>query len=260
MFKKILFIAVVLINYSEAKESNHLNIGAGLSFISVPEYIGSSLQKQYILPYPYIYYDSEDFTIEKNMLFRHLYHSKNVLIDLSFSGTLPVKSDSESLRFNMEELDPTIEIGPNFIYKLFYFDDEKSYISIELPVRSVWSIDFTNIHQEGYISNPNIYSKYYINKDTQLELSTGPTFASKEYHNYFYEVTLKDKTVNRSEYHSKSGYGGWKTSIGITHEKNNIWYGAFVRYYNLNNAVFLDSPLVSNNSALFYGVAISYIF
>ncbi len=258
---KILFVVLaILLNQLQAKQTNQLKLGAGFSFISVPEYIGSSRQKQYIFPYPYIYYDSENLTIEKNMIFNHLYQSKDFDIDLSFSGTLPVKSDSNSLRYNMEQLDPTLEIGPNFIYKLFHFTDNQSYISMELPIRSVWSVDFPNMHQKGYITNPNLYLNYYFDNYIQLELSTGPTFATKKYHNYFYEVTLKDVTVNRTEYHSKDGYGGWKNTIGLTYSQDNIWYGAFVRYYNLNNAEFIDSPLVNQNDALFYGMAVSYIF
>jgi outer membrane scaffolding protein for murein synthesis (MipA/OmpV family) len=256
MLKKLFISIFILCTYAQTKE---LKLGAGLSFISIPEYIGSSLQEQYILPYPYIYYESEYFTIEKNKLFNHLYNSPNFVIDLSFSGTLPVKSDSRSLRYNMEQLDPTLEVGPNFIYKLFNFNDE-SYLSIELPIHSVFSVSFSDQSNEGFITNPNLYLEYYFNKKTKLELSTGPTFATKEYYNYFYEVKAKDVTSRRVEYHPSSGYGGWKNTIGLSVGKNNIWYGAFIRHYNLTNVKFTDSPLVNKNSSLFYGAAISYVF
>ena len=260
MFKIIFLTFIFLISQLQAKEPTELKLGVGLSLISMPGYIGSSVQKQYIFPYPYIHYESEYLTVEKNMLFNHLYHANNFDIDLSLSGTLSVKNDSNSPRYNMKQLDPTLEVGPNFIYKLFNFKDKKSYLSIELPVRAVVSIDFPDIHHEGYITNPNLYLKYYTAKDIQLELSTGPTFATKDYYNYFYEVTAKDVTAHRQEYHSIGGFGGWKSTSGLSYQNNNIWYGAFVRYYNLNNAKFIDSPLVNQHSAVFYGTAISYIF
>ncbi len=259
-FLRILFITLVIFtNQLQAKQSRELKLGGGLGFISVPEYIGSSSQRQYTLPYPYIYYKSDDITIEKNMLFGHLYNKKDFLINLSISGTLPVKSDFSSLRYNMKQLDPTLEVGPNFIYKLVNFN-EKSFLSIQLPLRAVWSIDFPTIQDEGFVTNPNLHLKHYLGKTFKIELSTGPTYATKEYYNYFYEVKTEDVTANRTEYHSKTGYGGWKSTVGLSCEKNKIWYGAFVRYYDLKNTTFVDSPLVEENHALFYGMAMSYIF
>jgi len=260
MLKIIFLILVVSINLLQAKEANKLKFGTGLSFISVPEYIGSSSQKQYILPYPYVYYKSDDLTIENNELFSHIYNKKDFFIDISLSGTLPVKNDSSSLRYNMKQLDPTLEIGPNFIYNLLYFNNETSYLSIKLPIRVIFSINFPNINHKGYITNPNLYLKYYFYKSVKIEISTGPTYATKEYHNYFYQVMPSDATIDRVRYNSKNGFGGWKTTTGFSYEKDNMRYGAFIKYYNLKNAVFLDSPLVNTNNSLFYGMFISYIF
>lgn len=260
MLRILLVLITIFLNQLFAEESNKLKLGVGLSSLWVPEYIGSSVQKQYILPYPYIYYASEKLTVEKNMLFGHLYNSKDFDIDLSFSGTLPVRSDSHSLRYGMQQLDPTIEIGPNFIYTLYNFEDNYSYLSVELPIRSVWSVDFPNMHHIGYITNPNMNLNYYFQTHLQLEVNTGPTFATKDYHNYFYKVSSFDITSKRPEYNGAGGYSGWKSSVGVSYEKGNVWYGAFVKYYNLSNAIFMDSPLVEQNNAIFYGVAISYIF
>jgi len=256
---KIFTVLIVFCNLLFAKEISSLRVGAGMSFVSLPEYIGSAEQKNYIFPYPYVYYNSENFTLEENTLFRHLYHSENFVVDLSFSGTLPVESDKDSLRYGMKKLDPTLEIGPNFIYKLVYFN-ETSYLSLELPIRTVFSIDFPKMKSQGYLTNPNLYIKYFIQQNLKIELSTGPTFANKKYYNYFYEVKQNDVTVKRKKYQSKSGYGGWKSTIGISQENDKIWYGGFMRYYDLTNAKYIDSSLVNDSKALFFGVAISYIF
>jgi outer membrane scaffolding protein for murein synthesis (MipA/OmpV family) len=260
MLKILLITLVIFIYQLEAKNNSELKLGAGFSFISVPEYIGSSSQKQYIVPYPYIYYKNNDITFEKNILFGHIYRKNDFSIDLSMSGTLPVKSDYSSLRYGMAQLDPTLEIGSNFIYKLFNFTNTHNYISIKLPIRTVFSLKLLNTHQQGYITNPNLYFQYYINQFIKLELSTGATYGTKKYHNYFYEVNSEDTTINRIEYHTKSGFGGWKTTAGLSYEKDNIWYGTFIRYYDLQNTIFLNSPLVDTNHSLFYGIALSYIF
>ncbi len=261
LLKAIIFLIILLNQIVASDENTNLNLGGGIAYISLPEYIGSSGQKNYLVPYPYIYYTSKNLTIEKNTIFNHLYRSANFEIDISLSGTLPVKDSIHSLRTGMKQLDPTLEIGPNFIYKLIHFEDKKGYLSFEMPIRIILSTDFSDLNHQGYVTNPNLYIKYYLQHTSQIEFSSGPSYNTRKYNNYFYEVTSNDMTEKREEYHSKGGYGGWKTTLGLSSTAfENIWLGAFIRYYNLNHAVFTDSPLVSKENALFYGLAFSYIF
>ncbi len=259
MIKLWFILFVVYCIGLQAEDNTTKKLGIGISFISLPEYIGSSVQKNLFFPYPYIYYDSDNLTIEKNKVFGHLY-SNDFNIDLSLSGTMPVKNDDNSLRYEMKQLDPTLETGIKFIYKMVYFKNTNSYISIELPIRTVWSVDISNTNNIGYITDPNLHINYYFTNLLQLQLTFGPVFATKKYYNYFYEVTSKDTTPTREKYSSQSGYGGWRNTIGIAYEEKSFWYGAFIKYYNLKDSKFENSPLVDKSSAVFYGLAISYIF
>jgi len=237
--------------------ASNLTKGIGVASINIPEYIGSSNSKVLVVPFPYIDYKSKTLNIKKNRLFNNLFLSNLMKIELSLSGTIPVKSDISSLRYNMEDLDPTLEIGPNFIFNLL---EQNNYLlTFELPLRSIFSVNSKKIDYIGLNLTPKVVFEYEYNYLT-IFLSTGPTFSNKKYNNYFYEVKSYDSTLIRPMYNSSGGYSGWKSSIGISITKNEFYYGAYVRYYNLSNAKFENSPLVDTKKAIFAGLSCAYIF
>jgi len=259
LYKIFFFLFLSLISI-EAKEKTVQAVGMGISYISLPEYIGSSNQQQFLLPYPYIYYKSEKLTIKKNKISNHLYKKANQAIDISFSGTVPVKCDKDSLRYGMIDLDPTFEVGPNFIHKLYKFEDKKSYINIEFPVRTVWAVNLKHIRSIGYNFSPNIYLKYFYSDNLTMSFSSGPTFATSKYNDYFYAVNNESVNNSREEFNSSGGYTGLKNSIVFSYEKDKLIMSSFLRYYDLENVKFENSPLVSKKNAFFYGMFLSYVF
>jgi len=254
--KKLIFSLLFIITILNGKDDYRLDYGIGVAYINIPEYIGAKNTIQYVLPYPYIYYSSKKLTIEKNSLFKHIYNSKKFKIDMSFSGTVPVKSDSDSLRYGMDDLDLTLEAGPNFIYKYLRYDNVS--IDLNLPIRAAFSVG-DSINYIGYLYNPNISLRYYIN-DLEIEAQAGVVYADDNYYSYFYDVDTNDVTNTRYQYSSKSGFGGYKTSIGFSYIQKDMFYGGFIRYYDLSDAVFKDSSLVDSNHATFVAFKIGYIF
>jgi len=253
---KQLLVLLLIFSTLNSKENYTLDYGIGIAYINIPQYIGAKNTLQYTLPYPYLYYSSKKVTIEKNRLFKHIYNSKRIKIDMSFSGTVPVKSDEESLRYGMKDLDLTLEAGPNFIYK--YIRVKNINIDFNLPIRAAFKIG-NSIDNIGYLYNPNISFKYYKYK-FEFEAQIGASYANDNYYNYFYEVKSKDVTSSRYEYSSKGGFGGYKSSIGFSYLTKHMFYGGFIRYYDLKNAVFKDSSLVNSNHAIFVAFKIGYIF
>ena len=253
---KKLLVLFFCIYYLNASDNKVLNYGIGISYINISQYIGAKNTLNYVLPYPYLYYSSKKVTIEKNRLFKHIYNSEKFKIDMSFSGTVPVKSDKNSLRYGMEDLDLTLEAGPNFIYK--YIRIKNIDVSLNLPVRGAFSIG-NGIKSVGYLYNPNI-SFLYHKYNFEFEAQIGASYASENYYNYFYEVKQKDATINRNMYSSKGGFGGYKSSVGFSYLTKHMFYGGFIRYYDLKKAVFKDSSLVNSNHATFVAVKIGYIF
>ena len=156
----------------------------------------------------------------------------------------------------MPDLDLALDVGPNFIYNIY--KDKNSIFTFEIPIRAMFTLD-SDIQYNGYLVNLNLhYKKYFYGY--KFEYTTGLVWGDEDYHNYYYEVQRKYSTNIRQEYHSSSGYGGWQNSISITKRSGDFWYGIFLKHYSLNKVVYKDSPLLEQNSALFYGTAISYIF
>jgi outer membrane scaffolding protein for murein synthesis (MipA/OmpV family) len=89
-----------------------------------------------------------------------------------------------------------------------------------------------------------------------INLSAGPQFADRAYHDYFYEVTLPYAAADRSEYHPSAGYSGSRLTLTLQKKWNTYWLGAFVRYDALQGAAFSDSPLVQQKRYYALGAAV----
>lgn len=254
---KTILLILIFGSMMFAKEKSTLSYGLGVGFISAPEYIGSSKRKNMTLPFPYIEYKSDKINIDRNKVFNDYFKHDDYKIELSMTGLLPVTSKN-SARQDMPDLDATIEFGPNFIYHVFKKDEK--FLNLEVPVRTVFSVDSGTFDYQGYVANINLHYQEYLIKNIKLDITTGFVWGDESYHNFYYEVDQKYETVSREEYHSKSGYGGWQNSVGLTKKDDKFWYGAFVKYYNLTHVAYNQSPLVEKNSAFFYGFAVSYLF
>ncbi len=84
--------------------------------------------------------------------------------------------------------------------------------------------------------------------------------AGSQYHNYFYEVTPQYATPQRAAYRTESGYSGSRITVSLARNTKNYFLGFFARYDNLNNAEFVDSPLVETENYFIFGIAFSWIF
>lgn len=236
--------------------SSESRYGVGISFLSSPLYIGSSVQNSYVSPIPYIDYQGEYFKINRDKIYNEFYDTDSFKIELSMRAMLPSIDGDKGARVDMPDLDFAIDIGPNFIYHIYNYD--QTTFSLEVPIRAMFSSD-SDLRYQGYLSNINLHYKTFFS-GYKFEYTTGLVWGDKNYHNYYYEIDKQYATTQREEYHANSGYGGWQNSLSFTKTQDNFWYGMFIKHYSLNGVVYEDSPLVEQNNALFYGTAISYIF
>ena len=89
-----------------------------------------------------------------------------------------------------------------------------------------------------------------------FSISAGPQFADHNYHAYFYEVLADYATTTRPEYHPGGGYSGSRVTLTLEKRWGSLSLGAFLRYDNLQGAVFADSPLVQRRDYLATGFAL----
>jgi len=256
MFKIFLFIFFLTLLSCDAKEPK-AELGLGMFALSYPSYIGSKSTNTLIGPYPHIRYRGDIVTADKDGFAGKFLSLYGFRMDLSFGGSLPSNSEGSATREGMPNLDLSGEIGLKLVYNLY---KEKNHeLELDLHTRAVISTDFSTVSYRGLVGNAGI--KYAFNyQNFELILRTGIVFANARYNNYYYAVDEQYVTNTRAYYKSASGYNGVRDSIGLSYQKNAWWWGAYIAHFNIDNAVFVDSPLVETKDALYMGASFAYIF
>ncbi len=236
-------------------------LGIGGTAVHIPHYIGADEARDYLLPFPYFVYHGKRWNVDRNFIYGKLLERGKLKIDLSLSGTPPVDSEDNQARAGMPDLDATGEIGPSIQYT--WHQDDDTVWRTDLAIRKVVSTDFRSLDDAGHTFSPQLYfSQRWQTEDAarwQFESTVGPAYGDDRFHDFFYEVAPQYATSERAAYSPDGGFGGWRLATGITRRKDNFWFGAFVRYYDLSDAVFVDSPLVKHEHSLLVGVAFAWI-
>lgn len=240
-----------------------LEAGIGLGYAHVPDYLGSDEAEDYVLPFPYIRYRSEKLSIDRNAIQGNLWRSGNWSLELSFGGAIRVESDKNQARKGMEDIDFIGEAGPALHYYFRGDRNNDNALFLILPLRAAVSSDFTSAEFRGATFNPAIRWRrsYMINgAEVRPQFSIEIRSASSDYHDYLYGVERRFETTSRAQYSANNGFGGY----GISYSTALVWehylLAGFVRYVDVSGASFADSPLIRQNSALFFGLAGAYLF
>lgn len=258
---KVIFIVCLLLLASLSQAQ--LETGLGLSIVNVPHYLGSDESEVYVLPVPYIRYQSKTLNIDRNFIQQKLFQSGRWSIEMSLSGAIPVDNDRSSAREGMDDLDFIGEIGPALQYHFRgdRLSDNALYLS--MPFRGAISTDFTQASYRGYTFNPRMIWRNAYQFETHLirsQWSAGFRSASSHMHDYIYGVDAQFAREDREEYQGKIGYGGLTVSYNASVYFDDYMLAGFVRYGNVVGASFKDSPLVRQNSSFLFGVAWIHLF
>jgi len=237
--------------------------GAGLADVDFATYRGSDRYSNYLLPVPYVVYRGKFLQVDREKIRDLLFKRERTELEISVNGTVPVKTHDNPVRTGMPDLDATLELGPSLNLTLLKSDDGSRKLDLRLPLRYAWGSDFSSVRGVGWLFQP------HLNLDLKnipglpewkLGLLTGPIFADKNYHQYFYGVDPRYATVSRPTYGARGGYAGMQFLVALSKRYPHYWAGGFVKMDNLDGAVIADSPLVRTKTNLSGGVAISWIF
>ena len=237
-------------------------IGAGIAAISFPDYRGSDERQTWVLPYPHITYRGEFLQADEQRKRGLLFRSDRLELDVSVDGTVPVDSSKNDARRGMPDLDATLEIGPALNVLMMESDNRKVRLELRLPVRAVLASDFSYIRDTGWVFQPN------LNADIRdplgyagwnLGLLAGPVFSDKRYNRYFYAVDPAFATAARPAYSPGGGYGGSQFIAALSKRYREFWVGGFAKWDTLNEAAFVDSPLVKDRQLFSAGIAVAWI-
>ncbi len=238
-------------------------LGVGAALLQMPDYRGSDENKLYLLPYPYAVYRGEVLKIDEHRITGRIFRTDQVTLDFSVFGSVPVNSKHNTAREGMEDLDPTFELGPALKIKLWSASQIQAKADLTLPVRAVFSTDFSSVRHEGWVFSPRVnFTKDDVIPGTGLNLgvSAGPMFADSGYHSYYYEVEPAYATATRPAYAAGGGYSGSTLTVGLSKAYRQFIFNAFVSADFLQGAVFEDSPLVKRETSVMSGFSVSWIF
>ena len=260
-----IFILLGLLNAQStiAEEKPLWEVGVGVAALYLPDYRGSDEGSFYVLPYPYLIYRGDILRVEKDRISGRIFQTDRILFDVSFYGGVPVDSDDNDDRRGMPDLDPTFEVGPALDITLLKDPQKRFKLGLNLPVRAVFSTDFSDVRHEGWIFTPRLNLEVNdIIPDTGVNfgLSAGPIFADSDYHDYFYTVEPRYATSWRPAYDSEGGYSGSTLTLGLNKTIKSLNLNAFISVDFMEGTEIEDSPLVTKDHSVMGGVTVSWVF
>jgi outer membrane protein len=242
----VLATAVTSPARSDQKPLWEFGLGAGMFVFN--DYRGSNTTHAYPIPVPYFVYRGEIFKSDQEGLRGRLFHLDRVELNLSISGTTPVRNDSA--RHGMPDLRPTLEMGGSLNVHVWRSSDERFKLDLRLPARMAITVE-ASPRMIGVFVEPHInldIAQFRGSEGWKLGLLAGPLFADRRYNDYFYTVSPQYATADRPAYEAHGGYAGTQTLVSLTRRFPSHWCGFFVRHDTLGGASFASSPLVKTNS------------
>ena len=260
--KTIFALALTMLLFISKTNADHVpghayfEWGIGLTAITSPDYIGSSRQQSFLLPFPYLKYRGEILRVDDGIEGR-LFKTPDLLLSISGNGSLPSPEDNPE-REGMRKLDATFEVGPALEYRISGNDNTEVWF--ELPLRFGFRAN-SDLNSIGYTSNPRVaWRKMAQGRyDWKLKLTSGFLFADADFHGYFYNIAEDEVTTTRPRFTAQSGYSGWRTDFTFSRRFENLWFGGFFRYDDLHNSEIEQSPLVNRDHSITAGLSIAWI-
>jgi len=232
----------------------------GIGAATLPHYRGSNQSQTWVLPVPYLVYRGEVLKADDRRYRGLFFDTDKVELEFSLSGSPPAK-DNDARR-GMPDLDPTLEIGPSLNIALYQSDNRMERLEVRLPVRTVFSSDFSHVRQAGWVFQPNLsldFKNALGNRGWNLGLQGSLIYSDRRNNQYFYAVDPMFANADRPAFNPSGGYGGLNLLAAVSKRFSGFWVGAFAKWDSVAGAVFADSPLVRTRNNFSGGFAIAWI-
>lgn len=240
-----------------AAEEPLWELGAGLGALSLPHYRGSDQRHDWLLPVPYVVYRGDFLRADREGARAVLLETDRFELDLSLAASLPTRSDDDDARRDMDDLSPTVELGPDLHWTLARGAGWR--LDLRAPVRAALTAE-SKPRAIGWTATPHLRLDVVDLRGWKLGLQAGPVWGSRRYHEYFYGVGAADATADRPAYRAPGGAGGGQALATLSRRFEHFWAGAFLRYDTLRGAAFGESPLLREREQLSFGVALTWVF
>jgi len=186
-----------------AKPKWEIGVAALGAYIS--DYPGSSQNHFNTVVLPYGIYRSNLFNADQDGLRGKLTKSNRWELNLGASAGFSTRSNKNTDRQGMPDLDYILELGPSLEYKLGIWDH--STLTAIGQARAAFAAR-RDIKYIGVTFEPQLVylQRTFLNPRVQLRLNVGPKFGFDGFNDYYYDVAPQYATATRPQYSSKNGY------------------------------------------------------
>jgi outer membrane scaffolding protein for murein synthesis (MipA/OmpV family) len=235
-----------------------LTLGVGIAAVDYPHYPGSPQSDTLVAPLPYLEYEGDWLSIDRDGIQASLFKSDRVKLDISVSGSLPVNNDDDILREGMDDLELILEVGPELELKLAQWGNH--HVELHLPLRAALELDPSDgIEPVGWVFDPRLHYEWRT-QSTEFEIDLGAYFADQKYNQLLYGVSPQFETLERSQYEAQSGLVGYRLSSTIQYDVGAWSFLAYARYMDLSSAKNAASPLFVDDTYVLFGVGAIWRF
>lgn len=233
--------------------------GLGVGAVTGPDYRGSDETRSYIAPIPYVVYRGKFIQSDRDGVRGQFKHTDNYEFTLSLSANVTPESHKNTLRTTLDlpDLGSTLELGPALNINLTGPNLREGWL-LSIPVRGVFAIGGDDAGHIGYVFQPQLMYRQRW-QDFSFTYRSSLSYASGDYHDYYYSVPAANANQGFLAYKAKAGYSGWANQIAIGRQFCDWNAGLFIRHDHLGKTEFLDSPLIQTRSAVRGGLAIIWV-
>jgi outer membrane scaffolding protein for murein synthesis (MipA/OmpV family) len=256
---RVVMVTMLLALLATTAHASHLPIwelGVGGGGVSFPDYRGSDEGQAYVAPFPVGVYRGRRVSVDRRGLRTMIFSRGKFALNASADFGVPVSSEDNEAREGMPDLDLMIHVGPSFDYTVLREVDDREVARFKLPVHLAFALDLSEPYSHGWFAFPHF--NYSFSRTWSFGTTIGPTFATRNFHKYYYDVAPEYATAQRGEYSSEGGYSGFRFSAATSRRWGKKWFGVFVRYENYRGSVFEDSPLVKAKDNATFGLGFTW--
>lgn len=236
-------------------------LGLGVGAVAGPDYRGSDEYRSFISPIPYFIYRGNFIHSDRDGVRGNFLRTDRYEFTLSASAAITPDTDKNTLREGMPELGSTLELGPSFNINLSGKDFSQGW-HLQLPWRAVFAIGADDSGYVGSIIQPQLVYRTSLS-DWTFSYRAGITYASDDYHAYYYSVAPQYVTPTRAVFSADAGYSGWNNNVALSrrfiHQGFTTRLAFFIRYDNIEHTDITASPLVVDKHSVHGGIALIWV-
>ena len=253
------FAGISSFTHAETDTYHKLQLGAGVGGQHLPHYRGSRDTHTQVLPIPVVEYTGKIFKSDRDGTRAEFSLTERIEFNVSADLALNDGAEDNQLRRGMPELQSEFQLGPSLNIDLTGNGFHHGLI-LRLPVRPVVTVG-DGVDYIGYTANPVLtWVQPLVFSRWRLTVDMGMLYGSRDYHEHYYSVAPEYVIPGRREYAAHSGFSGTFTELGISSKQDKLVYGVSLRYDNLRDAVFYDSPLVETDNYWSVSFGIGWLF